>query len=125
MKCNQKTLAICDNYAIKSRSVITKLFQKTMAIGRIAGCVFYDRGRIAMHDRSRIAIGCSEIGLHFFLYLCCLWSDFQTVFSKMIAIHTCICPLYHLTLKYIFNFHHSIYDSLSPTFLKPIPLLYM
>ena len=49
-----------------------------------------DRGRIA-----RIAAGSrgSQQGLlrwdcNFFLYLGCLWSDLQTVFSKMMEIHS-------------------------------------
>ena len=42
-----------------------------------------DHGRIAA-----TAAGYSEMEYNLFLYLSCLWSDFQPVFSKMMGIHS-------------------------------------
>ena len=43
----------------------------------------------------------SEIGLQLVLYLGCLWSNLQTVFSKMMGIHSWVHSLCLISLKYI------------------------
>ena len=79
----KKKMAIRDYFAIFLRSVIIKGNQKTTAIDCIVIYFFEDR-----EDRSRVLLDEMKWDCNFFLYLSCLWSDLQTVFRKMMGIHS-------------------------------------
>ena len=87
--------------------------------GRIVAGSRQDRGRIAAgsrqdrEDSSRALSDEMKWECNFVLYLGCLWSDLQTVFSKMMRIHSCEQSLCQIRL-------HVMNHCLSPGFLKPI-----
>ena len=128
-----------DYLAFTLQSAITECIHKTMAIDRKAAWITMiaagsrqDRGRIARiaagsrgsrqdrEDRSRAFWDEMKWECNFFLYLGCLWSDLQMVFTKMMRIHSWVQSLCQIRLKHIFYFLHVKNHCLSPGFLKPI-----
>ena len=81
-----------------------------MAIDRKKACITIIAGgswgsREDREDRSRVFWDEVKWDYNFFCwYLGRLWSDFQTVFRKMMGIHSWLQSLCHIRLKYIYFF---------------------